>query len=314
MSLRFLVESHYARVRGDAEFWRPHIEEIASRHGLSMSTYEPPLGDATNAVFFVGDVIVKIYTPFFHGRESKGMEPAALRALATDSTLPVPKVKATGELFVKSGDWNWPYAVLTRVPGRVLEADWAGMGVEARLQYLRELGGVLAKIHKIPPTSELGEAYRKLWPLGFQNFLARQLEELKNHPETVGLPIAENVRDFQLPPIPSGWPMILHGDIEPAHLFHENGRFSGIVDFGDAKLGDPLYDFVAIRLSIAQDRTSLDALFDAYGSDPRTTDEGRLKLGLYTILHEWTTMKDLTRWCARSGVRTIEELGHWLWT
>lgn len=314
MTLRFLVESHYARVRADAEYWRPHVEDIAKRHGLSLGTYEPPLGDATNAVFFVGDAVVKIYTPFFHGRESKGMEPAALRAVGADGAVVVPKVRATGELVAGSKDWAWPYAVLTRVPGRLLEADWQAMPLPQRLGLLRDVGAAMAKIHKIPPTAELADAYRKLWPQGFQSFLSRQLEEFKGHPELLGLPIADSVRDFQLPTSPPAWPMILHGDIEPAHLFHENGKLSGIIDFGDAKLGDPLYDFVAVRLSLAGDEAHLQALFEGYGFDPRATDEGRAKLGLYTLLHEWTTMKDITRWCARACVRTIDDLSRWLWT
>lgn len=314
MTPRFLVESHYARVRADTEYWRPHVEEIAHRHGLSMSPYEPPLAKATNAVFFVGDAIVKIYTPFFHGRESRGMEPAALTAIGGEQGVPVPKVRATGELFVRSGDWTWPYAVLSRLPGRALEADWGEMPAAKRTRYLHELGAALAKIHRIPPTAELGETYQKLWPLGFQSFMSRQLEALRNHPELAELPILEHVHEFQLPALATGWPAILHGDVEPAHLFHEDGAFAGILDFGDAKLGDPIYDFVSIRLSIAPDDASLDALFSGYGSDPRESENGRMRLALYAVLHEWTTLKDISGWCSRSGARTIQELGHWLWS
>lgn len=313
MSLRFLVESHYARVRADGEYWRPHVEEIARRHGLSMQTYEPTIGDATNAVFFVGDVIVKIYTPYFHGRESRGLEGAALRTLANDPAIPVPRVKASGDLFIGSSDWSWPYVVMTRAQGRVLDADWAELEHDDRAGILRELGAHLARVHKVSPSPELGETYRRLWPTGFHGFIGRQLEALKLSPDLAMLPIKDEVQDLTLVPMGPAWPVLLHGDLEQQHVFHEGPRVTAIIDFGDAKLGDPLYDFVAIRLHLTNGNADLlKAVFEGYGRDPRE-DDGLRRLSLYSVLHEWTKVGDLSKWCAKSGARSIDDLGRWLW-
>ena len=36
---------------------------------------------------------------------------------------------------------------------------------------------------------------------------------------------------------------LLHGDFHPRHVYADNGRITGIIDWGDASCGDPLYDF-----------------------------------------------------------------------
>jgi aminoglycoside 2''-phosphotransferase len=40
-------------------------------------------------------------------------------------------------------------------------------------------------------------------------------------------------------------PVLLHGDLSPEHILFDRGRkrISGIIDFGDARVGDPAYDF-----------------------------------------------------------------------
>lgn len=36
---------------------------------------------------------------------------------------------------------------------------------------------------------------------------------------------------------------LLHGDFHPRHVYADGGRITGIIDWGDASSGDPLYDF-----------------------------------------------------------------------
>ncbi|MGO8960511.1 MAG: phosphotransferase family protein [Streptosporangiaceae bacterium] len=36
---------------------------------------------------------------------------------------------------------------------------------------------------------------------------------------------------------------LLHGDFHPRHVYADNGRITGIIDWSDASCGDPLYDF-----------------------------------------------------------------------
>lgn len=313
MSLRFLVESHYASVRTNAEFWRPHVAEIARRHSLALETFEVMRGDATNPVFFVGDAVVKIYTPYFHGRETKGLEPGALDALRVDSSLPVPKVLAKGELFHGSRDWNWPYIVMTRMKGRVLQEDWVTLDSSVKEKLLNDLGQKLSRVHKITPTPELATAWKTHWPRGFDEFLARQMETLLGHGDIALLPIADELRSISVAGMGPSWPVLLHGDLEPDHLFYADDKIVGVIDFGDAKLGDPLYDFVSVRQDMAPTAELRAAFLEGYGLEPDREENLMKRLTLYTILHEWTTLRDVIGWTTRSGAKSVRELGDWLW-
>lgn len=313
MSLRFLVESHYASVRTDAEFWRPHVAEIARRHALSMETYEAVRGDGTNVVFFVGNAVIKLYTPYYHGRETKGMEVAALEALRIDPAIPVPKVVARGDLLYDSGDWSWPYVVMTRMNGRVLEADWATLETPAKERLLGDLGAKLRRIHAVTPSPELASVWKSHWPRGFDEFLARQLDLLLGHADVAVLPFASELRSAPVAGLGPSWPVLLHGDIEPDHLFVDGESISGIIDFGDAKIGDPLYDFVTIRQDLATTPELRAAFLEGYGLDPNREDNLIKRLALYAMLHEWHTLSDVIEWTVKSGAKSIRELGEWLW-
>jgi len=313
MSLRFLVESHYASVRTDAEFWRPHVAEIAQRHSLAMETYEVMRGDATNAVFFVGNAVVKLYTPFFHGRETKGMEVAALETLRNDPTIPVPKVLARGELLHGSHDWNWPYVVMTRMSGRVLQEDWSTLDSPSQEKLLKDLGAKLRRIHGVTPTPDLAAAWKSHWPRGFDEFLGRQLDVLLGSADIALVPIADELRSISISGMGPAWPVLLHGDIEPDHLLYSNDQIVGILDFGDAKVGDPLYDFFTIRQDLAPTPELRAAFLGGYGLDPNRENDLMKRLTVYAMLHEWTTLRDVLSWTTKSGAKSIRELGEWLW-
>ena len=38
-------------------------------------------------------------------------------------------------------------------------------------------------------------------------------------------------------------PALLHGDLGPEHLLVRDGRLAGVIDWGDARLGDPALDY-----------------------------------------------------------------------
>jgi aminoglycoside phosphotransferase (APT) family kinase protein len=40
--------------------------------------------------------------------------------------------------------------------------------------------------------------------------------------------------------------VLLHGDLKPPHVFAEDGRFVGLIDWGDVAVGDPRYDLAGI--------------------------------------------------------------------
>ncbi len=42
-------------------------------------------------------------------------------------------------------------------------------------------------------------------------------------------------------------PMFMHGDLQAEHVLIADGAVAGVVDWGDAGLGDPLYDLATSR-------------------------------------------------------------------
>ena len=47
--------------------------------------------------------------------------------------------------------------------------------------------------------------------------------------------VAETLVDFE--------PALLHGDLGPEHLLVRDGRLAGVIDWGDARVGDPALDY-----------------------------------------------------------------------
>jgi aminoglycoside phosphotransferase (APT) family kinase protein len=57
-------------------------------------------------------------------------------------------------------------------------------------------------------------------------------------------------------------PVLLHGDLHLRHIYAADGRLSGIIDWGDAAFGDPLFDLG--RFSRAGSAPTV-ALLNGYG-------------------------------------------------
>lgn len=315
MAIRFLVEDHYRQVRGDASYWRPLVEEALQQNQISIEPMVPIEQDGTNANFWYGtDKVLKVYTPFFGGRESRGMEVAALKNLAQEGGLPVPKVLAKGELEPLEREWKWPWALFERLPGRTLASIWPGLTQSERHDYAFQLGTLLRRIHKAVPNSELSQTFQSVWPKGFAEFLTRQHQVVSSKSELAVIPIYDEILRLSPTGLVSGWPALLHGDLDGSHILVQDGKVGGIIDFGDAKLGDPLYDFVSIHHDLFQlDRALLGEFLKGYGKKPSEEPRFRDRLVTYTILHESGFVDRLTRWATHSGATTLGDLALWMW-
>lgn len=81
-------------------------------------------------------------------------------------------------------------------------------------------------------------------------------------------------------------PHLLHGDYGPKHILINNGRISGIIDFENAKSGDPVYDFSWWSYFYGK-RLLIERLISGYQKVSNLPDNyelhlrlGRLRLGL----------------------------------
>src|SRR5215212_1658753 len=84
----------YYEVSGDLASWRPKVERICARHGLSIRG-EMAMDEATNLAFITDDLVVKVFTqrsPIWYPRERE-----VLRLLGAEPRAKTPGLLAHGD-------------------------------------------------------------------------------------------------------------------------------------------------------------------------------------------------------------------------
>ena len=88
--------------------------------------------------------------------------------------------------------------------------------------------------------------------------------------------------------------VLIHGDLRPQHLLVKEGRLSGVLDFGDAAIGDPAWELLPLRHEYG------DACARRLDSDPRSHARAH-------TLSAWETL----RWCINCvRYNHQDQLGH----
>ena len=286
-------KDEYRAVYMDTAVWLPAMETICLRHGLEPSELrrEPP---GTHIVFRAGSRIVKLFCTLWG--DDYTAERAVLRHL---QGLQTPQVVAEGEFE------GWPYLIITAVPGRPVEAIWGELEVGERRSILEHLGGFMRRLHQHPPVPRLEMDWRR--------FLAERVAGCEEHHQAEGAWrdwIRQRISDFHEPGFA---PVLLNADITDEHVLvvrHEGRwRFSGVIDFGDAMMGHPHYEFVAPLMCLTIGEPSLSrTLVESYGLELTPTLVERLTT--YCLLHKYGRLADILERCP---VSNGDELHRALW-
>ncbi|MEO8674239.1 MAG: aminoglycoside phosphotransferase family protein [Casimicrobiaceae bacterium] len=225
------VPERVARL-GDVAFWWPHLAEILKRHNLLGAAHEALAGhNPTYPTFLHGDVVVKLFGHTRGWRASHAAERAALHLVASDPRIVAPKLLAAGTLFAEA-EAPWPYLVMTRVTG---VASWrAELSAERRLSLAAELGRQVRLVHALRPSIDLSRAAEPA-----ANATAAAAHS-SLPPHLIG-----QIADYlaRLGPFDR---VFVHGDLVASHVFVDNGRLSGIIDWGDATVTDPHYELIQL--------------------------------------------------------------------
>jgi len=75
---------------------------------------------------------------------------------------------------------------------------------------------------------------------------------------------------------------LCHGDLKPAHILVGADRLAGVIDWGDAVVGDPLWDLA--RFAHRVDGATAASLVEAYDPERERADELAWRLPLYEAL------------------------------
>lgn len=277
--------AHYWQTiyRQPPAYWQPALEFIREQHGLPAGTWERfPLG--RNIVFACGEIVVKLSPPFWHYEIPR--EADALRTIHAHLPVATPELIATGELG------GWRYMVQSRLPGELLRSIRPSLTPDEQIAIARQHGELMAALHALPVQGAPASL-----AFDWAGMLAAQWAECLPFMRESG--VAESLLEGVMPYLEQARPLIeadqrpaiLHGDLDAINLLverdHGHWRISGLVDWGDVKIGPVAHEFISPCIhSYRGARETLLAWYAGYGltADQRTAQlEGYLmaRLMLY---------------------------------
>ena len=96
----------------DASLWQPYIQIICSRHSQTPCRVIRSGLSGTYPTFIVDDRwVVKLFGRLFDGVLAFNNEEQVNSLLVLDSSIPTPKIIASGTLFEASESWSWLYHI-----------------------------------------------------------------------------------------------------------------------------------------------------------------------------------------------------------
>lgn len=287
-------------------------KEIIHRHQL-MDAPLTLFSEGTNIVFSYGDNrVIKIYPPFH--RESFTSELLVLKSLQGKLSIKTPVLECHGEIS------GWPYIVMTKIEGTLLEGLWESLDHNNKMIIMRELGALIREVHSLPIDGL--EAIDCHW----DQFIDRQINNCLKQHQSTQLPeflleqlphYLESIKE-SLPKIKK--PVILTGEYTPMNFLVKvvSGvwHINGLIDFGDSMLGLPEYDLLGPGAFLIQgDKQLLRTFLMAYGYLPNElTPALTHQLTALMLLHRYSNLKIIIRiedW--ENNVRSIKELENLVW-
>jgi hygromycin-B 7''-O-kinase len=222
------------------------VLELARRHAGSVKTVTgvDESGGEARAYLCDEDLVFKTQRPpQLRPRTSLEKEAFILDQLAAQAAVPVPRVLGYGR------EHDVEYLLMTRVPGVALAST--SLSGPARAAVLEQLGATLRRVHEV---SQSAMASSGLIPgdrsaADLRDRLSAMFEQLitalaAGPGWTADLDLRAVAAQL-LASLPPGTPPVtLHSNPGPEHCFVDpaGGRFTGLIDFGDAYRSHPALD------------------------------------------------------------------------
>src|SRR5215510_14417361 len=171
---RFARFEEFWAWRADPSQWLPLALDIARGHDL-LCAAPRAFATGTNLVVGLDDrLILKIFPPML--RDQFVSERGSLRVLRGRLSLAIPDIVLEGERE------QWPYLVITRLPGILGAEAWPDLPEAEKERLLGQIGETIAEVQRISP----GELIH-IEP-DWATFLSRQIEGCRARHERLGLP------------------------------------------------------------------------------------------------------------------------------
>jgi Ser/Thr protein kinase RdoA (MazF antagonist) len=196
------------------------------------------------------------------------------------------------------------FALTTWLPGVTVRSLIGAPGIEAAY---RQMGELLRRLHAIPMTAYgyiVADGIRRPYPTNDEympsafNQAFRQFREQAGE-GTLARRLEEKAQSrFGLLRYSAG-PVFCHDDLQQGNVLAADGRnaslqLTGLIDFGNARAGDALFDLAKTLFCCAhEDPHSREPLLDGYGDVNQPDREEAL--WLYTLFHRLVMWCHLTR-------------------
>lgn len=307
----------YRRHFMDVALWEPFVRQVCAAHELVCDSVGTGL--AGTCPTFVVDArwVVKFFGKLFDGAAAFMAELAANRLVVQEPMIPAAPLIAFGELLPQDAVWHWPYLVFEFLPGGSIgEQVEAGSLVELE-KVACWIGQVIRPLHHLALTSQ--SHFPASWK-PFTAFLQQQVDNcVDTHRRWGTLPahLITQIPDFMLSVTDlldeDIVPHLIHADLTADHLLGvvENGRFcpTGLIDFGDAMVGNILYELVAVHIDMFRcSKRLLSAFLNSYELPGSYRDNFAAKAMCMTLLHRFDVMVGAVPHLP--PVNEIESLGH----
>jgi aminoglycoside 2''-phosphotransferase len=219
---------------------------LCKRHPeLSGESYRVLSSSLQNMILIVGERLIFRF-PLTSDLTSMRLEQRILPKLAKHVPLPIPQFQ-----YVSGRKDKICYVVYPMIPGEPLEAEHLQrMGDRQRLAAAKQIAEFLTALHTFDGSSftrvdsrELQTEWRKNWS-GY--YRALELHVFPKIGRKERLWIMTVFYKFLYPSEHFRFqPCLLHGDFKNDHIFCDpaTGKLTGVIDFGNMRMGDPAYDF-----------------------------------------------------------------------
>lgn len=317
----FASVQEYAQHFTESEYWRPFIEIVRERHGLPAYQHLRAGLPGTHPVFILDEkYVLKFYTHFFGESTTISRELDLYTLFARFPQLPFPALIASGNLLSEEGAWPWPYIITSALPGTSIGEVYDQVSYADKLALANSLGSLLHTFHRLPLPDKpyFGRST-------FLDLLARQRADCnERHRRWQVLPehLISQIDEY-LPPITALTRQqdryLLHADLNQDHVLgsSENGHWhcTGIIDFGDARTGDRLYELIALHIGLFHcDKQLLRAFLESYGMSEVYQEDFVLKAMSFTLLFEFDVFNEIFHYMPNTrGCQSLSELATSIW-
>jgi hygromycin-B 7''-O-kinase len=262
--------TYYSAHFMDLQLWEPYVRKVCQWHDIQCNRVSPGL-PGTFPTFIVEQdstvewqnnhsVVVKFYGPPFDGANSFYIERDMGGWLNTQPLpIPSPSILAEGKL-----EAVWKYLVFEYVAGVSIGQVREKLTKGDLFRVAHLMGESMHCLHTFTSTAHPGHPTAIKPDIStFAIFLENQRTRcVVNHKAWNDLPIHlhEELPSFLLPVVGlidfSTQPHLIHADLTADHVLGrlENDRWQtlAIIDWGDARTGNILYELVALHLDLFQ--------------------------------------------------------------